>query len=277
MAQSPATRPRVTLFRSPSDALTRRQAATASALLTIIIALAWVLTVQQSRTMGDEMTGTMGFGFVGFLAMWVLMVVAMMFPTVGPSAVIAVTADEAEAEKKGRLLRLAVRGGTFLFGYLLVWALFGALMYLVAAGLDSVVGLTDQQAGWLAAAIYAGAGIYQFTPAKTACRDRCRSPKCRFDSKSSSGTFLETARVAVAHGLYCVGCCWAYMVVLIAVGLTNLIAMAILTVVIFIERHNPRHPTFLSRAVGGALLIVAAFTPFVSWLHPGLIDGSMTM
>jgi predicted metal-binding membrane protein len=77
------------------------------------------------------------------------------------------------------------------------------------------------------------------------------------------------------HALSCIGCCWAFMAVLVAVGLMNLVAMAILTVAILAERHfRLRAPA--SYALGGLLIAAAVLTPFFGWLHPGL-SGSPGM
>jgi predicted metal-binding membrane protein len=113
--------------------------------------------------------------------------------------------------------------------------------------------------------------LSQFTPAKDRCRELCRSTRCTgLDEASTTPAtrYGSIVRTAARHGLTCIGCCVGFMVVLIAVGMTNFLAMALLTVVIFAERFvNPRTVTW----VAGALLLVAAvLTPFVSWLHPGL-------
>jgi len=275
MASSPAS-PRAnslaTIIRP--GGLSGRQTAAAAALLGVVIVLSWIFSIQQARGM-EDMAGTMGLGFVPFLVMWGPMVAAMMFPTVGPTAVAAV--EEPGSARGPVHLPMAVRIGTFLVGYLLVWMAFGALIYGLLAGLGGLVDLSQRQARWLAAGVYAIAGLYQLTWPKDACRDRCRSCRCSYPSDGAGSRFFETVRVSVTHGVTCIGCCWGYMVVLIAVGMTNLVAMALLTVVIFVERHAPSRPVLVSRVAGVVLLAVAVATPFVSWLHPGLADSGMHM
>jgi predicted metal-binding membrane protein len=271
MASTPTTQPPQAVSLTSSDALTVRQAAGAAVSLTVVIMLSWVLTLRQAHGM-DTMAGTMGLGFLPFLLMWVPMVIAMMFPTVGPSAIVAVQARRVAL--KAPQWTLSLRASAFLLSYLLVWTAFGALVYGVAAGLEALINVPAGTARWLGAGIYAIAGLYQLTRVKDACRERCRSCRCAFEDDNAPRRVFETVRVAASHGVYCVGCCWAYMVVLIAVGMTNLVAMAGLAVVIFIERHLPRRPVIVSRLAGAALLAIAVLTPFVSWLHPGLSGGS---
>ncbi len=187
---------------TPQGRLTIRQTALPSLALAVVIILGWFFTVRQAK--GETgMAGTMGMDLGPFLLMWLPMVVAMMFPTVG-----------------------------------------------------------------LAVGIYGVAGLYQFTSFKDRCRSRCLSTRCCHTEEGS--TLVQTVRVAGNHGLICIGCCAAYMVVLITVGMTNIAAMAILTVVIFVERHVRAQSAVVSRIAGVLLLLAAVLTPFVMWLHPGL-------
>jgi predicted metal-binding membrane protein len=88
------------------------------------------------------------------------------------------------------------------------------------------------------------------------------------DETTPATRYGGIVRAATRHGVSCVGCCAGFMVVLIAVGMTNLLAMALLTVVVFAERFF--YPRTVSRVAGALLLVAAVLTPFVSWLHPGL-------
>lgn len=242
--------------------LTPRQAITPVSALIVVIGLAWYFTVSEAAGLDSAMAGTMGMALVPFLVMWLPMVVAMMFPTVGASAVMAV-----RDERAGTATRTAAMTAVFLVSYLVVWMLFGLAVYLVLVGAAELYSVPAEGGKWLAAGIYAVAGIYQFTPAKSACRERCRSPKCAHAEEGA--TFGATVRVAVQHGLLCIGCCAAFMVVLITVGMANVVAMAVLTVVIFVERQVSR-PALVSWIAGALLLLAAVLTPFVAWLHPGL-------
>lgn len=240
--------------------LTAHQAIVPVLALVAVIVLGWFFTMSQAAGVNGAMAGTMGMALLPFLLMWLPMVVAMMFPTVGATAVIAIGRQRAERTVGGLT-------ATFLVSYLLIWMLFGLAVYLVLAEGAKLFSLPPDGGKWVAAGIYAVAGLYQFTPAKRACRDRCQSPKC---ARAEEGaTFGATVQAAVRHGLLCIGCCAAFMVVLITVGMTNIVAMALLTVVIFVERHVSR-PVLVSRAAGALLLLAAVLTPFMAWLHPGL-------
>ena len=227
--------------------LSRRQMAVASVALVVVVALGWYFTARQADGM-DGMAGTMGLGLGAFLLMWLPMVVAMMFPAVVASATTAVRA-------------LPARTAVFLVVYLAVWMVFGLVTYLVLAGAERVLSIPPDGQKWLAAGIYLLAGVYQFVPAKDRCRELCQSPR-------QAAQYGDVVRTAAQHGLTCIGCCAGFMVVLIAVGMANLVAMALLTVVIFVERFF--YPRTVSRVAGVLFLVAAVLTPFVSWLHPGL-------
>jgi predicted metal-binding membrane protein len=230
--------------------LSRRQLVLAATALLLVVALGWYLTVRQAEGMAG-MAGTMGLGLGAFLLMWLPMVVAMMFPTVGGSAAAAVAGERAPS----------ARAVLFLVTYLAVWMVFGLAVYLVLAGAERIISIPPENQKWLAAAVYLVAGAYQFVPVKDRCRELCRT------SRGAAG-YDDVVRTAAAHGLTCIGCCAGFMVVLVAVGMANLLAMALLTVVIFAERFF--HARTVSRVAGVVLAVAAVATPFVSWLHPGL-------
>jgi predicted metal-binding membrane protein len=241
------------------------------ALLTAM-ALAWLYLVGQAPGMGSR-AGTMGLATWAFLGMWAVMVVAMMFPTVGPTGFALARRDA--VGHAGRTWRLE-RATAFMIGYFAVWVAFGLALYGVLRGAAGIVSVPAHDDKWIAAAVYAAAGVYQFTPAKRACRERCASPRCAIaaeatDRPSRRSVIWESAH----HALSCIGCCWAFMAVLIAVGLMNLVAMALLTVAILVERHF-RHQAPASAVVGILLIVAAVLTPFFGWLHPGL-SGSPGM
>jgi predicted metal-binding membrane protein len=239
--------------------------------LFLLIAAAWAVTTQQARHMGSAAAGTMGVGTAVFVGLWLAMVVAMMFPTVGPTAVIWSRRAGMPADGGGRR---AARIVTFLAVYVLIWAVFGLLLYAAAAGLTTIAHVSAQDSRWIAVAVYAVAGVYQFTPAKTSCRVRCTSTECESAYLTARGDRRAILGVSVGHALACIGCCWAFMLVLTAVGLMNLLAMALLTVLIFVERRFIAFGAVISRLAGGLLLLAAALSPFVSWLHPGIWGGS---
>jgi predicted metal-binding membrane protein len=246
--------------------LERQQVVVASILLAVVVALGWYFMVGQARDAGGGMAGTMGMSLGEFLLMWLPMVVAMMFLTVGVSAVSAVVG---ERDAVG-LPAVVGRSAIFLVGYLAVWMVFGLAVYLVLAGAKEIVPISGDGEKWLAAGVYLVAGVYQFLPAKDRCRESCRATTCSglAETATPTGRIGTIVTTAGRHGLTCIGCCAGFMVVLIAVGMTNLLAMALLTVVIFVERFV--YPRTVTRIAGVLLILAAVLTPFVEWLHPGL-------
>jgi predicted metal-binding membrane protein len=117
------------------------------------------------------------------------------------------------------------------------------------------------------------AGIYQLTPLKDFCLRHCRSPVAFLLHVSSYKGRLRDLRVGLYHGLYCIGCCWGLMVVLIAVGVMNLAGMAVIAITVLLEKSWSKGRA-LSRIVGVALIVVAFFTLGNPALLPGLYMSS---
>lgn len=113
------------------------------------------------------------------------------------------------------------------------------------------------------------AGIYQLTPLKDFCLRHCRSPVAFLLHVSSYKGRLRDLRVGLYHGLYCIGCCWGLMVVLITVGVMNLAWMAVIAVTVLLEKSWSQGRA-LSRIVGAALIVFAFFAPGNPVLLPGL-------
>ncbi|MCF2533152.1 DUF2182 domain-containing protein [Yinghuangia soli] len=238
-----------------------------------VAALAWVLTAGQARDMGIE-PGTMGMALPLFLVMWVGMMAAMMLPSVAP---VAVTWTRAIARRTNGAERV-LRTGTFLSGYLLVWTAFGLLAYGGLALTGDLVEEHRQAGRWIGASAFALAGLYQLGPLKDICLRHCRSPMAQLMRYANFHPRARDFRVGAHHGAYCLGCCWALMVVLIPLGVMNIAAMAGIAVLIFLEKLW-RHGPLLARVAGIGFLVVAVLVPFQSWMLPGLTTsgGGMTM
>lgn len=248
----------------PATGLPIRQLAPAWVALVALAALAWVVTINQARGMGVG-PGTMGLALPLFLAMWVAMMAAMMFPSVAPVAILWSRSIRGRAEGLQRVGRLTA----FFAGYLVAWTAYGLLAFAALIGTQRLVEASPDGAKWLGVGIFAVAGLYQLTPLKDACLRHCRSPMMALLHYASFKGQARDLRVGLHHGLYCVGCCWGLMLVLLAVGVMNVAAMAGLAAVIFLEKLWRRGP-ILSRAVGVAFLAIAALVPFHPWLLPGL-------
>lgn len=185
---------------------------------------------------------------------WLLMIAAMMLPTVLPllstfRRVVAARAD------RGALLARVVGG------YVVVWTGFGLVAHQADAALRSLA--ADQ--GWLArygwligALVLAGAGAFQFSALKYRCLDRCRTP-FGFVSQRWSGAdpARDAWRIGLAHGIFCVGCCWALMLVMFAVGMGSFGWMLVLAALMAAEKNLPAGRR-LAAPVGIVLIAAAA-------------------
>ncbi|MCT2592757.1 DUF2182 domain-containing protein [Streptomyces sp. N2-109] len=248
----------------PGILLPRRELAVAWILLLLLAVLAWVLTVVQSRGMAME-PGTMGLALPLFLLLWVTMMVAMMFPSVAP---VAITWARAIGRKSSGAVR-AMRITQFAGGYLLAWTAFGLLAYGILSAVGRLVDGSPEAGRWIGSAAFLLAGLYQLGPLKRVCLLHCRNPLSHLMRYSRFRPWARDLRVGAHHGLYCVGCCWALMIVLVPLGMMNMAAMAGLAAVIFLEKLWRRGP-LLSWAVGLAFLVLGALAPFQDWMLPGL-------
>ncbi|MFJ8623930.1 DUF2182 domain-containing protein [Kitasatospora sp. NPDC093550] len=255
----------------PGVLLPARDLAVAWALILLIAALAWVLTVGQALDMGIE-PGTMGMALPLFLVLWLAMMAAMMLPSVAP---VAVTWAKGIARQSGGATR-ALRTTEFVSGYLIVWTAFGLLAYGALALTGHLVDQDPDTGKWIGAAAFALAGLYQLGPLKNICLRHCRSPMAQLMRYASYRPRTRDLRVGLHHGAYCLGCCWALMVVLIPLGVMNIAAMAGLAALIFLEKLWYRGPR-LARVAGVAFLVLAVLAPFHDWLLPGLQSSMAAM
>lgn len=186
------------------------------------------------------------------LLMWQVMALAMMLPTAAPF--IATYGDISRAARDKDMDQPSV--AVFVVGYLMVW---GALA-IVATGVQWVIsaGSTDSPVLINSAPLVGGvmlvlAGAYQWSVIKEACLSQCRSPMRFFMTYWRDGT-SGALQMGMRHGLYCAGCCWALMALMFVGGTMNLIWMAVLTVIMLLERVLPRGEAF-GRFAGGVLVI----------------------
>jgi predicted metal-binding membrane protein len=255
----------------PVQSLPRRQLIRPWIALAALAATAWVVTIALARSMGNG-PGTMGLALLPFLGVWMLMMAAMMFPSVAPVAVLWTRLITGASAGWARAARMSL----FIGGYLLAWAACGAAAFAALVGTGRLLDASPTAAKWLGVGIFAAAGIYQITPWKDSCLSRCRSPVGALMYYVSFQGRSRDVRVGLHHGATCVGCCWGLMVLLIAVGVMNVPAMAALAAVIFIEKIW-RYGKPFGRAVGVALLATGALAIWFPWLLPGLHMASMPM
>jgi predicted metal-binding membrane protein len=203
--------------------------------LLILAALAWALLIWQSAMMNNSAMGlTMGMSAVLFIALWVVMMVAMMFPSAAPMILMFRTIYARKRQRKQAFVPTWV----FVSAYLLVWSLSGVLAYVLAVGIDQLAG----QSMWLMenAARFSGvvllaAGLYQLSPLKHICLSKCRTP-LQFILGSWRDGYGGAFRMGLEHGAYCLGCCWLLFVILFPLGIMNIVAMALVTVLIYAEK-----------------------------------------
>lgn len=233
--------------------------------LSVLLALAavgWVLVIWQAAVMDrpDDMALdlTMGMAAPLFLAMWVAMMVGMMFPASAPM-ILAFARSQARKRDEG-----AAHTRTWLFvaPYVAVWTAFGAVGYALAAGADS---LADDSM-WamdnlsrIAGGLLVAAGVYQLTPLKRMCLARCRSPLSFMLSYWRDGRW-GAMTMGLRHGLFCLGCCWVLFLVLLPLGVMNIGAMLAVAALVFAEKALPGGDMVARRAamalVGYGLLAV---------------------
>ena len=200
-------------------------------------------------------------GFAIVALMWAAMTLAMMLPSAAPMILTYAEIADTAARKGERIVSPFVLAA----GYTLVWLGFAAVATLTqyaftrAAFLDSGM---QSASGLFSGAIFIGAGVYQFSALKHACLKQCQSPFPFFFANWAT-TPRGVFRLGVKQGLYCLGCCWAMMLVMFAVGVMNVIWMAALGVVMTIEKIGTgRRFTYVvgvALIVGGAAFIVSAF------------------
>ena len=217
------------------------------ALLTVVLPLlalalgAWVLTAR-----GDEMA----MGASAFVLAWLVMMAAMMLPAAAP-----VVALYALAARRGVVAAVSV----FVAGYLCVWSVSALPAYAVAQAMAAPLMAGESWVARLVGGTLLGAAAYELTPLKDACLRRCRSPLSFYLSRSGRWSDPRRAFAAGAeHGLYCAGCCWALMAVLVVVGGMQLGWALSLALVISAEKLLPGAGLLMRlTAVAAAVLGVA--------------------
>lgn len=244
-----------------------RRSAAPLAFVSAAAVLAWAGTILWVRA-GDmgAMPGTMGMSPLSFTAMWALMMAAMMLPSVAPFV------DTYQATlTTHRPIRLTALAA----GYLAIWSIVGLGAFVLAGRFGEVAATDGTSARAVAAATFAVVGIYQLTPLKFRCLSHCRSPLGHLLHYLGFRGRLRDLRAGISHGWFCLGCCWALMVLMVAFGVMNVVAMAGLAVVIAIEK-TWRHGEHFARFVGLACLAYAVAVAFRPGLAPGLDPGSVS-
>jgi predicted metal-binding membrane protein len=231
------------------------------AALFAVAALGWVWTAREMRGM-DEGPFTAVGQLAWFLALWVVMMAAMMFPSVAPTIALYTRVTRASSP---------IAPWLFAGGYLLAWTAGGLVAYLVGRVLVALLGdvlMWDAAGQALAGSTLLVAALYEVTPLKSVCLAKCRSPIGSLLT-SWHGRPTGALRMGVRNGAWCVGCCWALMASLFALGVMSLSWMAFVAVLIAVEKTLPLHRS-VTFAVAGVLLGLGVLLLVAPELVPGL-------
>jgi predicted metal-binding membrane protein len=221
--------------------------------LLAVAAISWGYLVRMEGEM-DPACAAMGMsmGASWILAMWVVMMVAMMVPTAAHTTLFY-----------ARFLRgrdatapIGAPAALFVLGYVVAWTAFSAAATALQVGLEraalmspAAMKLDSVVAGGVALVV---AGLFQWTPWKYACLSRCRTPLGFFMTAWRDGRW-GALRMGFQHGLSCLGCCWALMLLLFVLGTMNLVWIGALTALVLVEKIAPRGD-LLARLAGVAMV-----------------------
>ncbi len=236
------------------------------AVLAILSLVAWASTVSQSQAMGASvpMPDMMDPAFspmrcLLFLSTWVVMMTAMMLPTAAPM----VMTFAAVSQQRRSRHSVYVPTGLFVLGYLFAWGSSGLLAYAASTLPPVIIQSAPEVAKYsslIGGAVLIIAGAYQFSALKNICLSSCRTPLGYVMThwrEGRSGALL----MGLHHGLYCIGCCWALMSILFAIGVMNLAWMAALSLFMFIEKVGASGP-IVGKVVG--IVLIAAGVAIVA-------------
>jgi predicted metal-binding membrane protein len=248
-----------------------------AALLAIVSLLAWAYTVHQAQLM-EAMDAAMqrdmnmpmnamkpSWSLLEALllfVMWAAMMAAMMVPGTSPVIAAFATINRRRRERAAPHVPTAV----FLAGYLAVWAGFSllatALQWLLQS-IGLVTTMMESASHYLSAALFLAAGLYQFSPLKQRCLAHCRTPDGFILSEWRDGA-LGAAVMGLRHGLFCLGCCAALMVLLFAVAVMDLRWVAALTILVTAEKLLPG-AKYWRVGIGVAMLAAAVAFAVAGW------------
>jgi predicted metal-binding membrane protein len=240
------------------------------ALLLALAAVAWWWTAREMRDMDDGPWTELGT-LAWFLGIWVVMMAAMMFPSVAPTVALY-----------SKLKHTRALGTPLLFasGYLLVWSAVGLMAYALARAGGQIFGdvlAWDGAGRWVAGCTLLVAAAYELTPLKNVCLGKCRTP-LGFLLGSWRDGLSGAVKMGARHGSWCVGCCWALMASLFALGVMSVVWMALVAGLIALEKLLPsrRIATYGTAALLLALGVLMLVAPDVlpALTTPG--GGSMS-
>ncbi len=237
--------------------------------LAAITVSSWVAVLRTPSMPMMMMSPSLADG-ASFVLDWGIMMAAMMVPSAAPMILLYRTVSRRLSADGDRVVPVVLFAAT----YLVIWTLLGIPVYggYVAAGsLAMCCSWFNHAAPYAVALVLVAAGVYQLTEAKRACLAHCESPLSFLMHRWKSG-YDATLRLAAAHAVYCLGCCWALMLILVAAGAMGIWWVAAISLIVFAEKVLP-HGWRTARWVGGILiglgLVVAVRPEFAMVLrHP---------
>jgi len=236
--------------------------------LVIIAAFAWIAVIQQSNAMqpaaGQDTMAGMDMpmsspplaevslsGAIAYLAAWGVMMAAMMLPSAIPMIALYHTMQR-NFPKTGQT---GISTTLFTLVYLIAWAIFGLPIYIASILIEHAAQTNPTFLNLLPyalACVLVVSGIYQLSPLKRACLRICQSPFGFLIGHWKNG-YLGTLRIAFENAVYCMGCCWGLMIVLVAAGAMALNWVLLISVIVFAEKLLP-YANWTARITGGALI-----------------------
>ena len=243
----------------------RHAASPGTAIAILVLAGAcWWTVAGRAAGMAAE-PGPMGLGFWTFLAMWALMMAAMMLPAVAPVASMYAASIVPRTPGPPRGARIAA----MVAGYLVVWSAVGVLAYGATLAARAVARDQPDAATWGAAAVFGVTAAYQLSPLRARCLRHCRAPFALLFRLTARRGSMRDLRAGVLHGGICAACCIPLMACLLALGAMSIGWMMLLTAVVVLERH-PRHGRWMTYGAAAGLLVLAVVVLFHPELAPGL-------
>jgi predicted metal-binding membrane protein len=240
-------------------------------LITSLVALgavAWAVTGE--ATEGMDMGPGSDLGSISFyIGAWVMMMAAMMFPSISPMVRTYALVQRSRYARQGLGEPIATIVA-FVAGYLLIWTVFGLAGYFTDAlirALDIEALSWDEGGPYLAGVVILAAALYQLTPLKDACLSRCRAPLDFLTERWRHGVG-GALRLGFEHGAWCLGCCWALMTALFALGVMSIPWMVLIAVLIAVEKLLP----WRQLANRGIAILLAVLGLAVA-LAPGSVPG----
>lgn len=233
--------------------------------LGLAVALSWLYLLVVSQDMYGGMDGPSAWMMTAawdleysalIFAMWVVMMVGMMLPSAAPAILLYARILRNSAQASAPVARTYA----FMGGYLLAWTGFSALVTALQWLLASTLLLSPMMVSahsMLSASLLIAAALYQLTPLKQTCLSSCRAP-ADFLSRHWRPGLGGAVRLGIHHGLYCVGCCWALMLLLFVGGVMSLLWIAAITIYVLAEKLAP-YGVQGSRWSGVLLLLMGGY------------------